>query len=53
MSLLSPKGKKDGKKNAAMPKHNAQGSKFIVSKNTKTAGGAMKKTMTGGSQRGS
>jgi hypothetical protein len=53
MGLLTPKGKKDNKKGSAAPKHASQGSKFMNNKNTKGGGGQMKKTMTGGSQRGS
>jgi len=52
MGLLTPKGKKDGKKGAAAPKHGTQGSKFMPNKSSK-AGGFTKKPMTGGSQRGS
>jgi hypothetical protein len=54
MGLLTPKGKKDGKKQSksGLPK-NGQGSKFITNKNVKSTGGFSKKNMTGGSQRGS
>ncbi|HEU0065109.1 MAG TPA: hypothetical protein VFQ58_08755 [Flavisolibacter sp.] len=55
MGLLTPKGKKDGKKNSNSlnQKNNNQGSKFIINKNAKATGGFSKKNMTGGSQRGS
>ncbi len=52
MGLLNQKGKGDDKKKGAAPKAGGQGSKFIASKATKSAGGP-KKPMTGGSQRGS
>jgi hypothetical protein len=52
MGLLTPKGKKGDKKQNN--KNNNQQSKFITSKSTKgSAGGFVKKGMTGGSQRGS
>lgn len=51
MGLLTPKGKKDDKKNKTQTAKNAQSSKFI-SKGAK-GGGFVKKGMTGGSQRGS
>lgn len=50
MGLLTPKGKKGDQKKSGQK--NAQGqSKFIASKPTK--GGANKKPLTGGTQRGS
>ena len=53
MGLLTPKGKKDDKKNGTA-KNNSQQSKFITKGNVKgTGGGFVKKGMTGGSQRGS
>jgi len=54
MGLLTPKGKKDSKKQSKsdQPKNN-KGSKFITNKNFKSTGGFSKKNMTGGSQRGS
>lgn len=52
MGLLTPKGKKDGKKNnAAAPKTGGAGSKFL-NKNIKTSGFG-KKTMPGSANRGS
>lgn len=51
MGLLTPKGKK-GDKKTTNPKNSGQQSKFI-NKGSKPSGGAMKKNMTGGSQRGS
>ena len=53
MGLLTPKGKKDGKKGNATAKPGNQGSKFIAGKTKKASGGFAKKPMTGGSQRGS
>jgi len=53
MGLLTPKGKKNDKKNSAVPKHGNQGSKFMPNKNSKASSGFSKKLMTGGSQRGS
>jgi hypothetical protein len=52
MGLLNQKGKNGDKKKSGVPKNSGQGSKFIASKSTKSAGGP-KKPMTGGSQRGS
>lgn len=52
MGLLTPKGKKDGKKNStAAPKSAAGGSKFL-NKNIKSSGFG-KKTMPGSANRGS
>jgi hypothetical protein len=48
MGLLTPKGKKDDKKNGTA-KNNSQQSKFITKGNVKgTGGGFVKKGMTGG-----
>ena len=54
MSILNPKGKKGDKKNNTA-KNSNQASKFLNNKNatSKGSGGFAKKTMTGGSQRGS
>lgn len=52
MGLLTPKGKKDDKKNNN-PKNNPQQSKFLPKNAKGTGGGFVKKGMTGGSQRGS
>ncbi|HZF65316.1 MAG TPA: hypothetical protein VEZ55_12550 [Chitinophagaceae bacterium] len=53
MGLLTPKGKKDAKKNNSTSPKNNQGSKFINNKNIKASGGFTKKQMPGSANRGS